>query len=504
MSELLPYEQQLQQQWTDIPLPDENAAWEDMAKRLKDDDDDKGIVFWWRPGCGLLGLLLVLLGLGWWILRPGKQYINKGSDTGKQVATRTDQKKSGSNKQDNKRPDQPAGKNNLDYNNQPATYTKEDDPVIDSMERTTKIKDRAAMDKKANPEIRNVRKGKKNSFPEKRTQKNNTRRGKDKGPEGANTKQVAPGSTIKGGKKKVKETGPKTTINQYTDTSGMNSTAKQDTSTAQDAPTVTRTSDTANLVDTLADALLKKDSIKKSRPPAAAKKEPPADSSYKSKLYFSTGLSLQQQLPLAGQKATPYSSTGRKGSLADYIPSVYVRLNKKDQWFLQAEFRYGAPQYSKEFLYHQVSIRDTGANPRFETTTSARLKKTFYHQLPLTFNYYVLPNWSVGGGVVWNKFYAAVSDQETIKHNNVTQLDSVVFKGIVSTKKDTSGTFAGSYFQAVVETQYQWKRFSIGARYAFGLQPYIRFTLPGLGTKEEKNSSMQLFLRFELWRPRQK
>ena len=462
MSERLPYEQQLQQQWTDIPLPDENAAWDDMARRLKEDDDDKGVVFWWRPGCGLLGLLLVLLGLGWWILRPEKKFVNHGGDTGKQVTTKVDQKKSGRNRQDNKPPDQHTGKNNLDHNNKLVTHTNEAPVVIDSMKRTTKAKDRRKTGKQANPEIRNVSKGKKNNLPEKRTQKNNTWRGTD------------------------------------TDTTSMN-VIKQDT------PIITKAFDTVKRAGTPVDTPLKKDSVKKSRPPAAAGNKPLAtDSSDNKKLFFSTGLSLQQQLPMAGQKATPYSSTGRKGSLADYIPAIYARLNKKDKWFLQAEFRYGAPQYSKEFTYQQVTIRDTSANPRFETTTSARLKKTFYHQLPMTFNYYVLPNWSVGGGVIWNKFYAAVSDQESIKRDNLNQRDSVLFKGIVSMKKDTSGTFAGSYFQAVIESQYKWKRFSFGARYAFGLQPYIRFTLPGIGAKEEKNSSMQLFLRFELWRPKQK
>lgn len=500
MSERLPYEQQLQQQWTDIPLPDENAAWDDMARRLKEDDDDKGIVFWWRPGCGLLlGLLLVILGLGWWIVRSEKQFLNNGGDSGQQVTTKMDQKKAGRSRHDNKPSDQPGGKNNLDHNNKPVIHTNKDHAVIDSMERATKAKD-WKIEEQGNPEIRNVSKGKKSNLPEKRTTKNNTWRGVDKGPVSVHTTRVAPGTTIKGGKKDARRTEPKSssTISQYTDTTGI-SIIKQDT------PALTKASGTADSTYTPVDVPLKKDSVKKSRPPVAAKKEPPAtDSSNNNKLFFSTGLSLQQQLPMAGQKATPYSSTGRKSSLADYIPSVFVRLNKKDKWFLQAEFRYGAPQYSKEFTYQQVTIRDTSAGSRFETTNSARLKKTFYHQLPLTFNYYVLPNWSVGGGVVWNKFYAAVSDRESIKRDNLNQLDSVLFKGIVSMKKDTTGTFASSYFQAVLETQYQWKRLSVGARYAFGLQPYIRFTLPGLGTKEERNSSMQLFLRFELWKPKQK
>jgi hypothetical protein len=54
--------------------------------------------------------------------------------------------------------------------------------------------------------------------------------------------------------------------------------------------------------------------------------------------------------------------------------------------------------------------------------------------------------------------------------------------------------------QALIETQYQWKRFTAGARYSFGLQPYLKFKLPGGEQREERNSSMQLFIRYELWR----
>src|SRR6185503_19205540 len=75
MSDRLPYEEQLAQQWNDLPLPDENMAWADMKRRLEEDDDDSIIPFWLR-GCGPWGLLLVaLLGLGWWLFwKPKTSY----------------------------------------------------------------------------------------------------------------------------------------------------------------------------------------------------------------------------------------------------------------------------------------------------------------------------------------------------------------------------------------------------------------------------------------------
>ena len=38
MNERLPYEEQLSQQWNNLPLADENMAWADMKRRLEEDD----------------------------------------------------------------------------------------------------------------------------------------------------------------------------------------------------------------------------------------------------------------------------------------------------------------------------------------------------------------------------------------------------------------------------------------------------------------------------------
>jgi hypothetical protein len=77
MNQLLPYESALSQQLIDLPLPDENMAWADMKRRL-DEEDKRRVIPFWLTGCagwGLLGILL--LGLGWWILRPEKWFKKK-------------------------------------------------------------------------------------------------------------------------------------------------------------------------------------------------------------------------------------------------------------------------------------------------------------------------------------------------------------------------------------------------------------------------------------------
>src|SRR6266498_4686245 len=89
MNERLPYEEQLVQQLSDLPLPDENMAWADMKGRLEKDDKDRFIPFWLR-GCFLWFLFgILLLSLGWWIIRPEKWFKKKKTEQETFTSTQT-------------------------------------------------------------------------------------------------------------------------------------------------------------------------------------------------------------------------------------------------------------------------------------------------------------------------------------------------------------------------------------------------------------------------------
>lgn len=470
MSERLPYEEHLNQQWTELPLPDEDMAWEDMRRRLEE-DDDRGIFWWWRPGCGIIGLLLLALGLGWWSQEGNEKKERKEAVVEEDSIGRI--------------------KRNVGVDtslmNTNRSGSKVNEVVVRKLNGETINDDE---NKKPGSQVASRDQGpgpKANAITNRGSQtvaRRNEKVGENKD---AVKREVA---ARKDGLVNKELNDEKIAAVQKPTAADSNAVTNIDT-TAKEPPHT----------DTIIAESKKEEPAKKPKADSPMVKKPvPPDSSERKSFFFSTGLALEQQLPVAGQKATPYNALGRKGSLLDYIPSVYVRLNREDKWFVQAEFKYGAPQYAKDLLYHQEVVPDTGAIPAFQVTTSNTLKKSFYHQLPFTFNYYVMPNWSVGAGAQWNKFYGAVSDQEIIWHDNINPRDSVVSKGIAVTKTDSTGAFEKSYFQAVFETQYKWKRFSAGARYTFGLTPYIRITIPNMPERREKNNNVRIFLRYELWR----
>lgn len=480
MSERLPYEEQLPQQWNNLPLPDEDMAWADMKRRLEEEEDKPLLPFWLRgcAGWALLGLLVV--GLGWWMLRPDKWGQKKKENAELHTAVKEQTSKSDSAfilkdtsaAASNKNLQGGMDSNRVGTDNHSIVTNSPSEKGITTVP-AAEIK-RKNQNQFEGTRGQSVRKTKKStSTPLEKTKYKVNTTGKD---------NVA---ASKGEPDRVK-------VKKDTAIAAQQKIVDKDTAISIAKNNITSDSVQKKKIDT---------TVKKTPPVTAAEKKDKVDSSVNKKLSFSAGIGLQQQLPVAGQKLTPYNRLGRKGSWADYIPSVYLRMEKEKKWFLQAEFRYGAPQHTKEFIFRQAIVNsDTSQQPQFTTTTSNTLKKTFYHQLPLSFNYYVLPGWSVGTGIQWNKFSSAVTENESIQRNNFAQQDTSLGKTITPLKKDSAYEFSQSYLQAIVETQYQWKRFSFGARYTFGLQPYIRFTLPGGNLQEEKNSALQVFLRYRLWK----
>lgn len=518
MSERLPYEEQLAQQWSDLPLPDENMAWADMKRRLDKDDDDGVVVAWWRRGCGLWGLLLLgLLAVGWWVVRPEK-WFNQKSKTEKNTVISKQTDSTGKNNNTGNSND-PAGNNNGTTNSsattvggnngQPAspantvdgknnsgkTPVAGNDPMKNPVNTTDPVTTQSkttTVSRRPNVNITPTTVRRNANRPATNSPGNQPVRNRPGTNQPVITNPVSQPNTSNPGKT---PTGQPPLTNKPGDSLSVQK-SNPDSNTVG----ITKVDSTIAKTST-PDSLVKKDSVRKEPPVASTTK---ADSSKKRKTFFSAGVAVHQLLPIAGQKTSPYNALGRKGTLLDYIPSLYLRFNKEDKWFIQAEFRYGVPQYTKDLLYDQKIVPDTGTNPRFVTTTSTRLQKSYYHQLPLSFNYYVMPNWSIGAGVIWNRFSTAISDRSVNRYDNFIQQDTVVVKEIVRQKGDSLTAFSRSYFQAMFETQYQWKRFSIGARYSVGLEPYLRFTLPNGVPQKERNQSVQVFLRYQLWRSKPK
>lgn len=463
MNEELPYEDELVKRLRDLALPDENIAWEDMKRRLEEEDRPVASIL--LKGCGGYVLLLLLLFIGsLFIVDPAKWFHNKSNDSKKST-------------------DSVENKERIKLNSVRSNIARHTDDSLPMPQNFALPENKAAKRKVDDM----------NRINEKRLEKvrpyisDSVTRGKtiDTG------KQYVDkiNSVTKGNRDSLISGGQEIRIGQIRQMTKTDS-VETDPDNAKEnkyQPPHETGGDSASMSKT--------DSMKKKTDSQAVHAKNKSDSSAKKRYYFATDFGLHQLLPVAGQKSNPYNSLGRKNSLSDYIPSIYVRLYKDKKWFLQSEFRYGAPQYTRDILFSKKKTDSVGSNLTFE---NQRVKKTFYHQLPVSFDYFILPGLSAGAGVTFNTFSSVLVQWELHRFNLVTQADSVVGSGL-SRQKRADSNFVTSYFQALIEAQYQWKRFSAGARYSFGLQPWLKFRLPGGEQRRERSISLQVFIRYEFW-----
>jgi hypothetical protein len=504
MNELLPYEEQLAGKLADIPLPDENPAWDAMRKMLDDDDDgivpppvNSGCRRW---GLGLL-LLLLLVSVTWGVYKfagkrgrngasektlPGKQMrtVEKDSSTaGQKHGKGGETDSAGSSKGGG------AGLKSSNHTDVPSVALNKREKVISASPKKFSIKTISAavgFDGRSPANKKSLL--------------------------GVKTKGGGADDTVNLSQNKM-GTATKIVIDDYAKgvvTSGkaskdMGKNGKEiitDTSAVgvlkSPSPSVKTNIDTTSSVKKRVLPAKKVDSSAVKRN-VGDKTDDDVDK--EQKFWFSAGLGLQQLIPIDGQKANPYNAFGRKGSPADYIPSAYFRVHK-NKTFLQIEFKYGAPQYTKNIAYSTKVISVDTTNHITKSAVN-QVEKTYYHQVPVSIHYEILPGFSAGAGIVWNRFQSAVVNQQTHTLHTQTGIDSVTGNNVIDVKSDSA--FAKTYLQFMFEAQYAWKRISFGARYSAGLQPYITFTSPATGqTQRDRNASFNVFIRYELWRSKKK
>jgi hypothetical protein len=476
MNSLNKYEKILAEKLQELPLPDEEVAWQDMKRRLDEDKDKRPFILPLRFGCALFSMLLAvaLLGLLYFYVLP--------LDKNKKQLTRLENPITAKIKSGNKT--ESIITDSTENNNRQTTQLNKDNlsdkkyPVIKLTQ-----KDSVSKQKVTTPELYY-------------TLAANSKKNKVKAKSKVHITYESTDTDNPANNTYVKEL-----AGSYFE---VNEKPVWDTSSKKTNETVISENIFLKQPDSIATVQKKADSISIATPEKNKKKKEIQ------KINFSTGLALWQRIDNAGPKPAgilfPNGTGGSGGSgdpsaaknnkLFDYVPSVYARMYKGNKWFLQSEFRYRAPQYERDLLYSQKGV----PGPFGNATATKIVTKTYYHQVPLAFNYFVTKNWSIGAGVIWNKFNRAVTvEQVRAAIPGFPQRDTLLSTKFTDVTKADSN-FTKYYFQGVIESQYRWRKFSLGIRYAAALQPYLKFTLPGGAEQKEKNSSLQLFLRYELWK----
>ena len=443
----------IDEQWNDLPLPDADKAWQRMELLLDEDKKRRRVLPFWAWGG--LGLLLTGMAIGGWFWLQGgsAEDATAQQELSKQVTpstTTTDKGRSFTGVPDKNEPstvqdqvttekiesDEPEKTERL--TNHPVTINPERKNTTASI--VAKKKDVRGLKKKASPQ----------------------------------------------GRKAAKETTPSETTPQQTPT-------KTHTETAV-LPGNDQPKEIQKTVLQPKDSLAKKDTAVKAAEPVAAT-EPQKKKEKKSAFAFSAGIGLQQAIALKNQQSASVNYNGKRSTVSDLIPSVYFRL-QKGAWFAQAEFQYAVPQPVEQFSFSQKTTYDVAAlNVNVERFN---LRKLYYHQLPISINYHIMPNWSVGAGAMYNILAGAVTEQEVQSLNVQTGLEATT-RSLAPVSGYNDSFLYKTTAGILVQTDYHWKRFSLGMRFTQNLEPFITYTRPDGTVSDEKNKVLQAILRFRLF-----
>ncbi len=214
----------------------------------------------------------------------------------------------------------------------------------------------------------------------------------------------------------------------------------------------------------------------------------------KKQYFVEAGIQLKQQIPLPGQKIISYNYNGNKNLFSDYAPSASVKFEKDKQWFLQGEFNYASPHLVKQFSYSRQTKADYSLST--VTTTNLYLQKTYYDEIPVSFNYYVQPRWLIGAGVTFSWFRGAVAKLETAT-NDIKAGTYTNAAQMIPFKMFTDSFVYKNQTSLLFQTGYTLKRWSFTLRYERNLQPFIRYTLPDGIIDNKKNTSLELLVGYD-------
>lgn len=210
---------------------------------------------------------------------------------------------------------------------------------------------------------------------------------------------------------------------------------------------------------------------------------------------WSAGVGLQQSIALYHQQSSMVDTIGQGQLFFDYFPSLYFKV-QRDRWFAQAEFHYSVPQPVKQFSFSQKTRYD--ATNLILNTERFIIQKMYYHQLPFSVNYFALPNLSIGVGGVYNILAGAVTQQE-LTSKNVQTGNETVSRNLAPVKGYKDSFLYKTTAGILLQTDYHWKRLSLGLRYTQNFQPFIKYTKPDGTILDEKTQALQAILRFRLW-----
>ena len=210
------------------------------------------------------------------------------------------------------------------------------------------------------------------------------------------------------------------------------------------------------------------------------------------KITWAAGLGLRQSFAVSSQQYSGYNANGTRGIIADYIPVPFIRGYLSKKLCLQLEAQFNTPQYSKQLLVKKEIILDSNGNKE----NSTYINKLYYFNIPLSIHYSVNNNFNIGAGIQFSHLKNAVGLFELkepgsmgTKTTYASLKNDPLYKEIKATE-----------WLILLNAYYQWKNLAVGIRYNQALSNFINVQISPTQVTQGKNSSVQFFVWYTLWK----
>ncbi|MBX3256751.1 MAG: hypothetical protein KF862_21625 [Chitinophagaceae bacterium] len=207
--------------------------------------------------------------------------------------------------------------------------------------------------------------------------------------------------------------------------------------------------------------------------------------------WFAAGVAPYQNFSIGSQQTYNYNSAGSKNIATDYIPAPYFQLHITNKVYVLSEFQFNAPQSTPSLLLSQKQL--TVPMNTVGYTESTYLRKLYYFNMPLSFYYSPVKNFYVGSGMQFSSFNSGLAyTEQRSADNNLIRSENIKIKDDSLSSKITS-----SEWRYLFDANYYVNRFMFGFRYNQALNDFVRIN-NSLTPMQARNQSFQLYLRYNI------
>jgi hypothetical protein len=227
--------------------------------------------------------------------------------------------------------------------------------------------------------------------------------------------------------------------------------------------------------------------------PAKAKKSRFAPA----KRTFAAGFSFPLGFPLGDQRALGYNFNAGSNTVSDYIPAPHLQYHIHSKLYLQTELQFISPQYIQPVLLSQYNQR---YSPNMLIRHSVYAEKLYYFNIPVGIHYSPFEHFYLGTGLQFSSLISGVALFEDKKVYS-SGSEELVRGEYQKFRNDTlSQKFDNSELRLALDANYYWNKFTVGLRYNQALSNYASLRAnAGLPLFQDKNKSLQFYLRYNLW-----